>query len=180
MKPCLALALLAFSVAGVADAGPRSATAATTPPQSAGADALQKLSADFWTWRAQYAPFSGDDVNRLERPGGTRDWSAAAVARRKSDLQKFESAWKVIDPSAWPVPRQVDYRLIGSALARVHWELEVNPRWKRDPTFYIEQTLVPESRPGDLLILDNLSVQDGRGAGGAAGGRDRVSVFAAV
>ena len=99
-----------------------------------GADALQKLSADFWTWRAHYAPFSGDDVNRMERPGGTRDWSAAAVARRKADLQKFESDWKAIDASAWPVPQQVDYRLIGSALARVHWELEVTPRWKRDPT----------------------------------------------
>ena len=34
-----------------------------------------------------------------------------------------------------------DYKLIGSALARVRWELEVNPRWKRDPNFYIEQTL---------------------------------------
>src|SRR5207245_11741292 len=31
--------------------------------------------------------------------------------------------------------------LIGSALARVHWELDVNARWKRDPIFYIEQTL---------------------------------------
>ena len=25
----------------------------------------------------------------------------------------------------------------------MRWELEVNPRWKRDPTFYIEQTLTP-------------------------------------
>jgi hypothetical protein len=31
--------------------------------------------------------------------------------------------------------------LIGSALSRVRWELDVNPRWKRDPNFYIEQTL---------------------------------------
>jgi hypothetical protein len=31
--------------------------------------------------------------------------------------------------------------LIGSALARVRWELDVNPRWKRDPTFYVAQTL---------------------------------------
>jgi hypothetical protein len=33
--------------------------------------------------------------------------------------------------------------LIGSALARVEWELDINPRWKRDPNFYIEQTLTP-------------------------------------
>jgi hypothetical protein len=31
--------------------------------------------------------------------------------------------------------------LIGSALARVRWELDVNPRWRRDPNFYIAQTL---------------------------------------
>ena len=35
----------------------------------------------------------------------------------------------------------MDYRLIGSALARVRWELDINPRWKRDPNFYIDQTL---------------------------------------
>ena len=37
--------------------------------------------------------------------------------------------------------RQVDYRLMGSALSRVRWELDINPRWKRDPTFYLDQTL---------------------------------------
>ncbi len=119
-------------------------TSLAQPASGASAvDPLQKLSADFWTWRAHYAPFSGDDVNRFERPGGTRDWSGAAVEKRRADLQKFEAAWKAINPSAWPIPQQVDYRLIGSALARVHWELEVNPRWKRDPTFYLEQTLTP-------------------------------------
>src|SRR6266508_1313971 len=46
-----------------------------------------------------------------------------------------------LDPTGWPIPQQVDYRLIGSALARVRWELDINPRWKRDPNFYIAQTL---------------------------------------
>src|SRR5262249_40409891 len=41
-----------------------------------------------------------------------------------------------------PVSKKVDYRLLGSALARVRWELDVNPRWQRDPTFYVEQTVV--------------------------------------
>ncbi|MDQ6940045.1 MAG: DUF885 domain-containing protein [Verrucomicrobiota bacterium] len=102
---------------------------------------LQKLADDFWTWRARYAPFTGDDVNRIERPGGIRDWSAAAIEKRGADLATFEQRWKKLDANAWPTPQQVDYRLIGSALARVHWELEINPRWKRDPNFYIEQTL---------------------------------------
>ena len=104
-------------------------------------DQLQKLAQDFWTWRAQFAPFTADDVNRMERPGGMRNWSGSAIARQQADLGKFEARWKQIDASKWPIPQQVDYRLIGSALARVHWELEVNPRWKRDPNFYLAQTL---------------------------------------
>lgn len=48
------------------------------------------------------------------------------------------------------IPQQVDYMLLGSALARVRWELDVNPRWKRDPNFYIEQTVTP--------ILEDIAV----------------------
>ena len=106
-------------------------------------EALDKFANDFWTWRAKYAPFTADDVNRLERPGGVGDWSAAAIDKRTRDLKEFDARYQKIDPNGWPIPRQVDYRLIGSALSRVHWELEVNPRWKRDPNFYIEQTLTP-------------------------------------
>ncbi|PYL06967.1 MAG: hypothetical protein DME33_11955, partial [Verrucomicrobia bacterium] len=104
-------------------------------------DSFEKLAADFWTWRAKYAPFTGDDVKRIERPGGIRDWSQASIDQRRKDLEGFESRWKKIDPSSWPIPQQVDHRLIGSALSRVRWELDRNPRWKRDPNFYIEQTL---------------------------------------
>jgi uncharacterized protein (DUF885 family) len=104
---------------------------------------LDKLADDFWVWRARYAPFTGDDVNRLERPGGMRDWSRAKIDNHRKELAEFEARWKKIDPpkAEWPIPKQVDYKLIGSALARVHWEFDINPRWKRDPLFYIDQTL---------------------------------------
>jgi uncharacterized protein DUF885 len=131
--------------------------------------ALTKLADDFWNWRAKYAPFTGDDVNRIERPDGTRDWSRAAIDSHRNELAEFETRWKKIEASGWPVPKQVDYRLIGSALARVRWELDVNPRWKRDPTFYIEQTLTPivealtvpapydEARSGEILTrIENI------------------------
>src|SRR2546423_13975933 len=117
--------------------------AAAETPQAQQTGSLDKLASDFWTWRAKYAPFTGDDVNRIERPGGMRDWSRAAIDNHRKELAEFEARWKTIDATGWPVPNQVDYRLTGSALARVRWELEVNPRWKRDPTFYIEQTLTP-------------------------------------
>jgi uncharacterized protein (DUF885 family) len=104
-------------------------------------DSLEKLADDFWAWRARHAPFTGDDVNRMERAGGMRDWSRARIEQRRKDLAYFEARWKNLDPGQWPISQQVDYKLIGSALSRVRWELDLNPRWKRDPNFYIEQTL---------------------------------------
>jgi uncharacterized protein (DUF885 family) len=107
------------------------------------ADSLDKLATDFWAWRAKYAPFTGDDVNRIERPGGVCDWSRAQIDNQRKDLAEFEARWKKLDATGWPIPKRVDYRLIGSALSRGRWELDVNPRWKRDPNFYIAQTLTP-------------------------------------
>lgn len=108
------------------------------------ADQLDDLARDFWAWRAAEQPFSGDDIPRIERPvGGTPDWSAAAVARRRQELGGFEERWKRLKSAmeTAPVPRQVDYRLMGSALARVRWELDVTRNWQRDPGFYLAQTL---------------------------------------
>ncbi len=110
---------------------------------SAETESLDKLANNFWAWRAKYAPFTGDDVNRIERPGGVRDWSRSSIDSQRKDLADFEARWKKLDTATWPLPQQADYRLIGSALARVRWELDINPRWKRDPNFYVAQTLTP-------------------------------------
>ncbi len=106
------------------------------------ADPLDNLASDFWTWRARYRPFSSDDIPRLERPGGPRDWSAAAIAKQRADLAEFDRRLKELRIDGWSVPRKVDYRLIDSAIARVYWELDMNPRWRRDPSFYVDQTVV--------------------------------------
>src|SRR5256886_6956713 len=110
---------------------------------SAETESLDELASDFWAWRTKYAPFTDDDVNRIERPGGVRDWSRSSIDNQRKDLAEFETRWKKLNANTWPIPQQVDYRLIGSALARVRWELDINPRWKREPNFYIEQTLTP-------------------------------------
>jgi uncharacterized protein (DUF885 family) len=127
-------------------------------------DSLDDLASQFWSWRAKYRPFTGDDIPRIERPGGLRDWSAAAIAKQRADLTAFERRWNALDIAAWPIARKVDYRLMGSAIARVRWELDLNPRWQRDPTFYIEQTvgalqdeLLPpppfdEARAAELIV----------------------------
>jgi uncharacterized protein (DUF885 family) len=106
------------------------------------ADELDDLSQTFWTWRAKEQPIAGDDITRIERPDGwVPDWSPEKVVAYRKQLAEFEVRWKKLDATKWPIARQVDYRLMGSAIARVRWELEVNPAWLRDPGFYLEQSL---------------------------------------
>ena len=106
------------------------------------ADELDDLAREFWAWRAAEMPVGSDDIPRLERPAGwVPDWSPAAVAHYLAELDRFEARWKQFNAAGWPVPRQVDYQLIGSAIARVRWELVVNAEWKRNPDFYLDQTI---------------------------------------
>ncbi|HZQ90686.1 MAG TPA: DUF885 domain-containing protein [Terriglobales bacterium] len=111
-------------------------------PEKKHNDPLQQFAADFWAWRARTQPFNFDDIPRIERPGGHRDWSAAAVERQHQELAAFEARWTALAPKPGAaIHDQVDWRLMGSALARVRWELDVLRRWQRDPVFYVEQTL---------------------------------------
>src|SRR3954464_7548401 len=107
-------------------------------------DSLQDLASEFWSWRATTQPFNLDDIPRIERPAGVkRSWSVATVQDQRNKLLGFERRWKAMDASKSPVAQQVDYKLVGSALARVRWELDLNRRWERDPEFYVEQTVTP-------------------------------------
>jgi hypothetical protein len=106
------------------------------------ADPLDDLTRDFWGWRAAEMPVSTDDIPRLDRPAGwVPDWSSAAVQSYRKQINEFEQRWRAIDSSKWPIPRQVDYRLIGSAIARARWELDYLAPWQRNPNFYLDQTL---------------------------------------
>jgi hypothetical protein len=105
-------------------------------------DQLQQLAQDFWTWRAANQPVSSDDIPRIERPRDwAPDWSQKAFAHRRRELEHFATRHEEISARSWPVPQQVDYRLIGSAIARAHWELNVISGHKRNPGFYVDQTL---------------------------------------
>jgi hypothetical protein len=106
------------------------------------ADDLQTLANEFWTWRAAEQPVSTDDIPRLDRPAHwVPEWSPEAVRGYQAKLGEFESRWLKLDVSHAPIPEQVDYRLIGTAIARVRWELDVNRAWQRNPLFYIDQTV---------------------------------------
>jgi hypothetical protein len=103
---------------------------------------VQALSERFWAWRATEQPFTNDDIPRIDRPAGfVSHWSAQDVAGYQQRIAAFDREWRALDVSTAPVPVQVDYRLIGSAIARVYWELQVIPDWKRNPFFYVDQGL---------------------------------------
>jgi len=113
------------------------------------ADSLIEFSESFWQWRAQEQPFSNDDIPRIDRPAGfVIDWSPQTIALRLRQLEAFEQRYASLAPaSGTPIQAQVDYRLIGSAIARVRWELAIEQEWKRNPAFYVDQTL------GSIYIL---------------------------
>jgi hypothetical protein len=102
------------------------------------------LAEEFWDWRVATQPDSSDDITRVERPSGwSVDWSGGAVADRRRRLAAFTERYRALDASSAPVPDQVNGRLLGSALARAHWELELLRGWQRNPCFYLDQSLVP-------------------------------------
>lgn len=113
------------------------------------ADSIAELSQSFWTWRAAEQPFTNDDIPRIDRPANLKiDWTPTTIAVRRKDLSEFESRWKALaPPSTAPIVEQVDYRLLGSAISRVNWELNINREWQRNPWFYVDQTL------GSIYIL---------------------------
>jgi len=105
---------------------------------------VQQLGAEFWTWRAATQPATSDDIPRIVRPAKwTPDWSAAAVAEQRKTLAAFEAKWKSLAGTPQTVSEKVDYRLMGSALARVNWELDHVAAWRRQPHFYVAQALTP-------------------------------------
>ncbi|MDF2385938.1 DUF885 family protein [Nostoc ellipsosporum NOK] len=106
--------------------------------------AVQQLGADFWAWRGITQPASSDDIPRIARPAGwLPDWSPAAVAAQRRQLATFEARWKALELAPQSIGEKVDYRLVGSALARVHWEMDHIAAWRRQPHFYTAQALNP-------------------------------------
>src|SRR3954464_9095105 len=106
--------------------------------------ALDKLSDDFWDWRAHEQPFGLDDIPRLERPADFKpDWSAESITKLKKEQAAFEYRWKQVGTGWTSRTRadEVDYRLMGSAISRVRWEMDFLRGWAINPMFYLDQTI---------------------------------------
>lgn len=108
---------------------------------------LDRLGTEFWEWRDATSFRTSDDIPRVERPAGWLPrFDRGAVDEFTLALAGFADRWKTIDAQglgALPVVTQVDHRLLGAAMARVHWELVVLRNWERDAVFLTSQVLGP-------------------------------------
>ena len=129
---------------------------------------LTSLGREFWAWRATQQPRSGDDIPRIERPTHwVPQWSSSDVARYKEELEGFENSltqfftWGEINPL---IAREewIDAALLHSALSRVRWELEYLEIWRRQPRFYIDQTIGVVFDYLTPLVIDEQTISDVR------------------
>ncbi|MFT4122777.1 MAG: DUF885 family protein [Microbacteriaceae bacterium] len=111
------------------------------------AQAIDALGGRFWAWRAAQQPRSSDDIPRIRRPDGWLPrWSPEDVPVHRATIGSFEADWV-----AMPVPPRggdrsarallVDHALLGSAIARVRFELDTVRLWATHPGFYIDQSI---------------------------------------
>ncbi|HEY9366724.1 MAG TPA: DUF885 family protein [Agromyces sp.] len=127
---------------------------------------LARLGTEFWQWRAANSFRTSDDIPRIERPPGWLPrFDPAGVDAQRRELESFVEQWRATDVAGLPIPDQVDHRLLGSALARVRWELDVLRNWERDAVFLTSQVLGPwfdlllapppfgAARQADLVIV---------------------------
>lgn len=108
---------------------------------------IADLGREFWAWRRREQPRSHDDIPRIERePLWSPQWSASDVERYRNEIATFDSRWKSLDAGSAKSPLcdiedYVDYRLLGSAISRVIWELDHIKVWQEQPRFYIDQSI---------------------------------------
>jgi uncharacterized protein (DUF885 family) len=77
------------------------------------------------------------DLREPQLVDGIPDYSASAVDIQKAMLVELRSRFDALDPSAWPVPDQVDYLIVRSELDMLDYGLNVYRATSRSPNFYL-------------------------------------------
>jgi len=114
---------------------------------------LQSLAAEFFAWRSQQQPASGDDIPRVERPKDWLPaWSREDLALYRARYQDYLKKLEALDRSGFSRADEVDAMLLSSAIKRVGWELDVLAEPNRNPLFYVQQTL---GSVFELLVLSS-------------------------
>ena len=85
------------------------------------------------------------DFQRPAVTDGVPDYTAGAMNRQKSRIAEFRDRLAAIDPSGWPVDRQVDYEIVQAELSGLDFDHRVLRPWSRMPGFYaVIQTSEPD------------------------------------
>lgn len=104
--------------------------------------ALIELAEEFYAWLDAHRPVEPFAVVRARRPPGwSPDWSMTAVQQRKVEYLQFQGRVKSLNTLDYDTADRIDAHLLGAAMERVHWQLEVLASWRRDPGFYLDQSL---------------------------------------
>ena len=118
-----------------------------------GNEKIQFLAREFFEWRRVQQPAQGDDIPRVERPDGwLPDFSPEALEAWRADYGAFIESVDSLDTEGWSIAEKVDARLLRAAIQRVYWELDILKTPRRNPLFYVDQTL---GSVFELLILSS-------------------------
>src|SRR5262245_23900480 len=103
-----------------------------SPPSSAGEAArttrYEDLDALFRDWRTFQKP---------KMVNGVPDYTVKAMAAQRAELAAYQKRLAAIDPGAWPVAQQVDYRMVQAEMNGLDFDHRVKKPWARSPSFYI-------------------------------------------
>ena len=107
--------------------------AASAAPPVPSKNRYEDLVSFFKDWRAFQKPKILD---------GAPDYSATAMASQQRELEAWKKRLAAIDPSSWPIPKQVDYYVVRAELAGLDFDHRVLKPWANNPAFYV--TVFPE------------------------------------
>jgi len=112
--------------------------ATRVPIRAAAGASYNDLTALFTEWRAFQQP---------RRVNGVPDYSAAAMAAQQQELTRFVQRLRGIDPTAWPIPQQVDYYLVRAEMNGLDFDHRVLKPWVNNPAFYVTAFMDESDQP---------------------------------
>jgi len=115
-----ALSLIAGAAGFRGGAGPGAAAAP--------ADRYEELVALFRDWRSFQSPKLVD---------GVPDYGASSMAAQARELAAFRKRLADMDPSGWPIARQVDYHVVRAEMNGLDFDYRVLKPWANNPGFYV-------------------------------------------
>lgn len=103
---------------------------------------LATLGDEIHAWLAVNRSVSPNAFDRIPRPPGWQpDWSQTSLQQRKIEFLKLQARLKAVDALGFDTADRIDAAMLGATVAGVHWRLEVLASARRDPGFYIDQSL---------------------------------------